>query len=341
MRAELIGSWLLTYLLHSTLLLGAAWIVTLRGVRAPALRDLIWKTALVGGVITASVQVGAGWTPVGGSVSLAQRETIARPTEPAGAWKGIMREPKTMAAPKASATPAPALQREDLTPTAPAAVVETPMEATADGPSFSLIAGLLLAWGAIAGALLIRYLVQRATVLRRIGPRHPVKEPVMIAMLETLRQLGKVSQPVQLTAASGLTSPVALGQAEIALPHAALTDLDREQQRSMLAHELAHLVRRDPAWLAITCVIERLFFLQPLNRLARVRMQEAAELLCDDWAVHRTGSSFSLASCLVKVAEWVDTPPHPVPLAGMAEHRSQLVNRIHRLIEGRPMSTAP
>src|SRR5262249_43155956 len=83
------------------------------------------------------------------------------------------------------------------------------------------------------------------------------------------------------------------------------------------------------------------FFFQPLNRLARDRMQEAAELLCDDWAVHRTGSGFSLATCLVKVAEWVDTSPRPVPMAGMAEHRSQLVTRIHRLIEGHTMPNGP
>ena len=343
MRAELIGSWLLTYLLHSTLLLAAAWLVTRRGVHSPALRDLIWKTALVGGLVTASVQVGSGWTPVGGAVSLAQREAIT-PNASGEAWRGIIPEPRTVSAAKAPRPIGEAVDVADLAPAAPATIVESPVveePSLANRSPLSLLSALLLAWAVIAGAMLTRYLVQRARVLRRIGPRRPVSEPVIISMLETLRHLGKVTQPVQLTSASGLTSPVALGQAEIALPNAALTELDREQQRSMLAHELAHLVRRDPVWLAAACVIERLFFLQPLNRLARIRMQEAAELLCDDWAVHRTGSGFSLASCLVKVAEWVDTPPHPVPLAGMAEHRSQLVTRIHRLIEGRPMSTAP
>jgi HEAT repeat protein len=109
----------------------------------------------------------------------------------------------------------------------------------------------------------------------------------------------------------------------------------------MLAHELAHLERRDPAWLALGCLIERALFLQPLNRMARIRLQEAAEYLCDDWAVHRTGSGVSLATCLVKVAEWVDTPARAIPLTGMAERRSQLVTRIHRLIEGRVMPASP
>jgi len=149
-----------------------------------------------------------------------------------------------------------------------------------------------------------------------------------------------VRREIRLTSADGLASPVALGASEIALPEAALTDLEPDQQRSMLAHELAHLERRDPTWLTLGCLMERAFFFQPLNRLARVRLQEAAEYLCDDWAVRRTGSGVSLATCLVKVAEWID-PPHAVPMAGMAEHRSQLVTRIHRLIEGRAMSATP
>ena len=162
-----------------------------------------------------------------------------------------------------------------------------------------------------------------------------------MAMLDGLRRDGGVSRPIHLTAAPGIASPVALGGNEIVVPEAALSDLEEEQQRSMLAHELAHLVRHDPAWLTVACLLERFFFLQPLNRFARIRLQEAAEFLCDDWAVRRTGSSVSLASCLVKVAEWVHATPQPIPLAGMAERRSQLVERIHRLLEGRPMTHAP
>lgn len=343
MLAELFpfaGSWLLTYLLHSSILLVGAGLLTHRLLRSPALRDLVWKTALVGGLVTATLQVGGGWQPLGGAVVLARSAPVR--AAPAEQWQGIMREPRAAAAPTTSAMgSAPSV---DLAAEVAPAAATQPAELVAPVPTESkpsLVVLLIGAWLLLGGAMLGRYLVQRAKVLRRIGPRRRVTEPVVIGMLETLRHVGKVTRPVRLTSAAGLTSPVALGRAEIALPEAALTELDREQQRSMLAHELAHLVRRDPSWLAAACVIERLFFLQPLNRLARIRMQESAELLCDDWAVYRTGSGFSLASCLVKVAEWVDTPPHPVPLAGMAEQRSQLVTRIHRLIEGRPMTTAP
>ena len=107
-----------------------------------------------------------------------------------------------------------------------------------------------------------------------------------------------------------------------------------EQQRSMLAHELAHLARRDSLWLAGASLIERFFFFQPLNRLARRELETTAEYLSDEWAMRKTGSAVSLAKCLATVAEWIQASPLGVPVAGLAERRSLLVSRISRLLEG-------
>jgi len=349
MRADLIpllGSWLLTYLLHSTLLLGAAWLVTRRLVESAAVRELIWKAALVGGVATATLQAGVGFVPLGGSVALEVVGSAARRLGGSAemtreAWSGLLgsapeaREP-IGAGPAQGSVDAPIPPAAE--PPSRRAAEPSPR---AEAPRVGLLAAAVGAW--VIGGLLLcgLYLVQRRRAMRRIGPRRQLSDATLLDMLDSLRRAGKVRRVIRLTAASGLASPVALGRDEIALPEAALTDLEPEQQRSMLAHELAHLERRDPGWLALGCLIERALFLQPLNRVARVRLQEAAELLCDDWAVRRTGSGVSLASCLVKVAEWIDTTPRPVPLAGMAERRSQLVARIHRLVEGRVMPAAP
>ncbi len=344
-----LGGWLFTYLLHSSLLLGLAWLITRRVAVPAAVRDIIWKSALVGGLVTASIQGGLAYEPLGGALVLPglQSDVIGRiPTSrelPLHEWSGVLvggavqgAAPGTVRAPGVVSVEAPSGSSSEAA-TAPTA----PVRSVAGEWSRWWLPVLLESWGAIALALSLLYLVQRRRAMRRIGPRAPVADARLIAMLQGLRLAGGVRPQIRLTAAEGLASPVALGHDEIVLPPAALTDLNPEQQRSMLAHELAHLARRDPAWLAAACLLERIFFLQPLNRVARVRLQEAAEYLCDDWAVTRTGSGVSLATCLVKVAEWAHTPPHPVPLAGMAEHRSQLVTRIHRLIEGRTMPSAP
>lgn len=338
MRAELtplVGSWLLTYLLHSTILLGIAWFVTRRRRPSAVVQDVLWKAGLIGGFATATLQTGLGFEPLGGALRVEfggitpgarVKPAVAAPVD---AWQGLLPEHN-----RASSVAAP---RTTLLSSRPEAAPESPVATAVRATPMRPAEIALLAWAVMALAMTVLYLVQRALALRRIGPRRQVSDAALLDMLDSLRCTGRVRRQIRLTAAPGLLSPVALGGDEIALPEAALTDLDSEQQRSMLAHELAHLERRDPAWLALACLIERAWFVQPLNRLARIRVQEAAELLCDDWAVRRTGSGVSLASCLVKVAEWVDPTPRPIPLAGMAERRSQLVTRIHRLIEGRVM----
>jgi hypothetical protein len=63
-------SFLLTYGLHSTLLLGAAALAAARLREQHAWRELLWKTALVGSVATATLQLAAGYTPLGGRWSV-------------------------------------------------------------------------------------------------------------------------------------------------------------------------------------------------------------------------------------------------------------------------------
>ncbi|MEO8138072.1 MAG: M56 family metallopeptidase [Gemmatimonadota bacterium] len=352
MRADLIptlGSWLLTYLLHSSLLLAVAWLLTRRWVRAAAVREIVWKAALVGGLATATLQAGLAYEPLGGALSLRwDRPTEAQPENPpvpvaVHNWSGRLLEDRP-ASTGIAASAGPSAEGTAPSPAAtarPAASQQTPTAQPRSGFPTWLLAVAIAGWAVLAAAMAALYLLQRRRAMRRIGPRLPVDDAALLTMLDGLRRAGGVRTPIRLTVAQGLASPIALGRDEIVLPCAALTELSSEQQGSMLAHELAHLARRDPAWLAFGCVMERVFFIQPLNRVARIRLQEAAEYLCDDWAVTRTGSGVSLATCLVKVAEWVHTPPHAVPLAGMAEHRSQLVSRIHRLIEARTMPSAP
>lgn len=330
-------SWLLTYAVHSTLLLGGVALLTHRLVQSHGVRDILWKTALLGGFVTSTVQVGLGVEPLGGAMALttAPATPATAPTSAAVATP-IPGEPSATVATEAT------LKKADH-PSAP----ETRERVASGAPSAAArpeAAGtwqerIVLLWLASAGLLLLYFFAVRLRLVVRLGRRRPVVDGPLPPVLRTLQRQSGIRRLVRLTTAAGLTSPVALGVAEICVPAVVGTDLDGEQQESMLAHELAHLARFDPLWLTLACLIEQLLFFQPLNRLARRRMQDAAEYLCDDWAVRRTGSGMGLAKCLVKVAEWVDTSPRAVPVSGMAAHRSQLVARIHRLIENRAMQT--
>ena len=315
---ELTG-WLLTYAVHSTVLLALAWLVAGR-IKSHRVREALWKTALFGGFLTATGQSFLRVSPLGGRMTVSASDPRATPegNGPGLASGAIAQLPESESA--------------AIDPAAPASRGGSLPE-----PGTLLMVG----WAAGAALLLGRYLVRRARFIRRIAGRRDVSEGPMFDMLEELRRRAGVIRPVRLTASEALPSPVALGGNEIALPEAALTELEPGQQRSMLAHELAHLERSDPGWLTAACVAECLGFVQPLNRLARRRMQESAEYLCDEWAVRNTGSGVLLAKCLAKVAEWLETAPRTVPVAGMAEDRSHLVARVRRLLEGGPFPKAP
>jgi hypothetical protein len=195
-------------------------------------------------------------------------------------------------------------------------------------------AELLFAWAAIAGVLLLGLLARRVRLMQRIGRRRQVTDARLRDLLETLCLAAGFPHYVRLTAAPGLASPVALPGREICLPEAVVTGLGPEQQRGVLAHELAHLVRHDPLWLGIAQVMERLFFLQPLNWLARRELQVTAEYVCDDWAAHQVGTGLPLARCLLTVAEWIAGATGPLPEPAMAARGSHLMRRVERLVRG-------
>ena len=137
--------------------------------------------------------------------------------------------------------------------------------------------------------------------------------------------------------------PLALAGRQVVLPERFLSQLDAEQQQAALAHEVAHVVRRDPGWRVLAGVLERAFFFQPLNRIARVRLAESAEFLCDQWAVQHTRAPLALARCLSAVAAWT-SPESDEVLAGaspMAHSDSPLVRRVTRILADGPRGTRP
>lgn len=312
--------WLITYAMHSTVLLGGAWLFTRSRRAAPAVADIVWKTALVGAILSATTQVVFDRRPIG-SMALA---TAQLPVSVGAESDGV-----------APVSPSAAIEHEVLETSSGALNVSTfTPERTSILGREQLFGWLALAWLAVAFVALLWYAGRRLILVGRLGDRRTVADGPLPVTLAELRLATGATVPLRLTASATISSPVAL-RGEICLPEVALVELDAAQQRAMLAHELAHIERRDPEWLVLACVVERAFFFQPLNRLARVGIQDSAELLADDWAVRQSGG-VPLAKALVKVAEWMQASPLGVPVAGFAEERSQLTRRVTRLLEGAP-----
>ena len=302
-------AWLLTYLIHSTVLLGLVWLVTRRRRLEPAASELLWKVALLAPLITGTIQ------------SRLELSTPAAVRLPVAAVPQV--EPLSQATGSATVPP--------VEPTTPGFRPGSAEPKSSGGPSLPLVVVLL--WSVVALGSSLYYVARRLILVGRLADRRAVSDGPLAATLAELRQTTGYRRRVHLTMARTISSPVALGLSEICVPELALSELGMEQQRSMLAHELAHLARRDSLWLAGASLIERFFFFQPLNRLARRELETTAEYLSDEWAMRKTGSAVSLAKCLATVAEWIQASPLGVPVAGLAERRSLLVARISRLLD--------
>ncbi|HEU4883580.1 MAG TPA: HEAT repeat domain-containing protein [Longimicrobium sp.] len=327
------AAWLLTYALHSTLLLAAAALLA-RRVRGEAWRETLWKAALVGGLVTATLQTQSGYDPPAGTLHLGT--TVALTAEVAADPAEAPAQPSPAIEAPAEAAPQSASTESTEAASASTSAAAEGTESTESTVSFSIRPLVDLAvglWMTIAALLIVRIVWRQGRLRRMLRGRRPVADQAVLGMIAELRRNTGLWRPVRLTTCDATPTPLVLGGGEVCVPPRFLVDLDPEQQRSALAHELAHLARRDPAWHFAIGIIEAVFFFQPLNRLARLRLRESAEFLCDEWAALQTGSPLGLARCLAEVASWVAPGRAPIPAGtmAMAEGGSPLVQRVQRL----------
>ncbi|HYH79476.1 MAG TPA: M56 family metallopeptidase [Longimicrobium sp.] len=292
-------AWLGTYVVHGTLLLGGAWLAS-RLVRSPGVRDALWKTAVAGALATTTLSV------------VAARRAAAAPELTRRLV--VTDTPGQMPLRRRVVPPRPALP-----PWAPPAV--------------------LAVWlaGALAG--LARLEQGRRRYWRAAGPRHAAGDAQAADALRRLRSAAGVNRTVYITAAEGLTAPAAVGLAEICLPAGTLAALTPLQREGVLAHELGHLVRRDPLWKVAVEIGSAVLWFQPLLRVAGRQMAECAELLADGFAVRITGRRRPLLESLGILA--ATFPRRGAAAAGFGDGGSPLLRRAARLMDATRAPAGP
>lgn len=356
--ATIIGAWLLTYTLHSTVLLLTAWWLASRRrfSSSPAARHAIWKVALVAGWLTSAAQLASPWRPVGGAWQLpesarramAALQVTQRDDSPSSAFVSRIGAPIT----ERSEVRHVRIRGISAQPGTPGTVVTTARElhavATAppslatlrDGADLKLRLTVIalsrttiavLVWGTLAFALLLRLAYSRHRLLASLRARRDASRTVAGDALRHLTARAGTAHAVRLTMSDALPAPAAISHDEIVVPTRALRELTIAEQEGVLAHELAHVVRGDPRWLRVATWIECIGWFQPLNRIARRQLQLSAEFAADAWAVRLTREPLRLAQALARVAEWL-TPRAASPAWHMpGADGSPLVERVRRL----------
>ena len=318
-----LGRWLLTYLVHSTILLASAWLLT-RKVRKHA--EALWTAALLGGLLTTSLQVGLGYGSILGTLAMPQSAAAIETRATGG--ETVQQPPTLLLSESRRETRA----RQASTPLRGVGPISTaPIESPRRlASSWSVLLAGFWVFGAVL--LAVRLGIQALRFRRQLIDRTEVKNPSLLERLSQLIRKG-AGPSVRLTSSPKARVPFATGwlRPEICLPNRVLTELEDDTQEAILAHELAHLERRDPLWQLVHELVAAVFFVQPLNRVACLKIREQAELSCDRRAADLTGRPVALARVLTEIATWFHSPslqPAPGVVSGAGGNLSRRVSRL-------------
>ncbi|MHA6249483.1 M56 family metallopeptidase [Pontibacter sp. CAU 1760] len=130
---------------------------------------------------------------------------------------------------------------------------------------------------------------------------------------------------VQVPMAIGIAKPVIL------LPIGAVTGLRPEQVEAVLAHELAHILRKDYLVNLLQTAIDTLFFYHPAMWWVSGVMRAERENCCDDMAIALCGDTLTYARTLAQLAE-MRLPAAPSLVVAFPGKQGTLLNRIKRLV---------
>ncbi|MFG0328459.1 MAG: TPR end-of-group domain-containing protein [Phycisphaerales bacterium] len=156
------------------------------------------------------------------------------------------------------------------------------------------------------------------------------------------RELGV--RPPRVREWRGLESPLVwgVGRPTLLWPDPDSIDADEPGQRSIVAHELAHIRRRDH-WIAwIELVALAIFWWNPVLWIARARLRHYADLACDAWVLSvlpqdRRAYAEALVSVVERMSQRLAPGPTPAPALSMGDSsRRQFERRLVMIARERP-----
>ena len=278
-------AWLLTYALNALwqvpLVFAAAWIASRASRRAgPAFHHTLWTTALLAEVLIPAC-----------SAQLLQ--TALR-------WLASLRR-----------TSVP--QTSYITVT-----MGTPHAA----PGFHLPPALLVVAALLYLAALAFFAIRLAIGLHQTASLRRRAQPLNLTgharqSYHRYAQLFAVPH-AQVAASNEIASPITLGirRPTLLLPAHLDTTLLSEDLDAILAHEFAHMRRRDFAKNLLYQLLSLPIAFHPIVWLTRSRMAETRELICDDLAAHAVAGRQRYARSLLRLAtQFSQLPQAPTPYA--------------------------
>jgi len=187
-----------------------------------------------------------------------------------------------------------------------------------------LLGAVCLGWGELRRHVSLRRL------RRGLAPADSRVDAMLARVVDGL-EMGAVRARVS----PEVETPCVVDSRTVVLPPRCQEELDDPELLAVLAHEVAHISRRDVRWQSLFRWFTVVFWFQPLNRLALGRLRDVVELICDDWAVGRIPRPVDLARSLSRVAEWSAPASRRQPLLASSQG-GHLCERVRRILGSRP-----
>lgn len=198
----------------------------------------------------------------------------------------------------------------------------------------------LLAWAAVATALLL-LLIQRASFVRGlVAQAGPATEHLQEALAACRQRMGRAG-PLALRISANATSPAVCGllRPTILIPQSLVGKLQRRDLEAVLLHELAHIKRGD-LWINLAqTLLQIVYFYNPLLWLANAMIRRVREQAVDEAVLVALGESArQYPETLVNIAKLAfrRRPALSLRLIGVVESKSALRSRIKHILN-RPL----
>ena len=191
-----------------------------------------------------------------------------------------------------------------------------------------------LAWG-IGVCLMIGRLMAHWFSLTRIRTTAIAEtNPAVLEMIDTLTVQVGIRQPVEVKTSRAIRIPCMFGMRKpvILLPLNLSDSLDPLELRAVLAHELAHVYRKDYLLHCCQSVIQAIYWFHPLIHFAAWQAARVCEQVCDDWVLRVTGEHMTYAKGLTRFAEATTQMPPMQPTLPLFRRKSDLFKRIESIL---------
>jgi beta-lactamase regulating signal transducer with metallopeptidase domain len=142
-----------------------------------------------------------------------------------------------------------------------------------------------------------------------------------------------LGETIQLLESARIQTPLALGWLKpvVLLPVGLVNRLSVPEVEAVLAHELAHIARKDWVFNLMQVLVESLFYYHPAIWWISGMIRRERENCCDDAALAATGNPLAFAKALVQVQEMA-TPVPVVALGLTGVKRRPLLERVKRIL---------